>query len=180
MKLFFLPFILCNFSYIYAQENTVKDKRRILFYVFESTSTSTKKEIISKSLGRISDSSLIADVALIVERNNGNIDTVSCKYNNNIISFKKIDTSNSDIIKIFLSVKLSFSNYKNRFDERLTFPYKPILEQTNSNSDVSISFEHQRNNLYRISISKLDYPFIVSSQYLPSEIIGLYNNRKRH
>ena len=62
----------------------------------------------------------------------------------------------------------------------LSFPYKYILEQTNANSDISISLVRLRNNLFRISISKLDYPFIVSSQYLSSEVIGLYSTKKRH
>jgi hypothetical protein len=172
MRLLLLVVTLCKFSNLFSQENIGLDKRNILFYVFDSTST--KNEIVAKTLGRISDTSLISGVKLIVEKNNGNSDTLKCDYSNNTISFRKIDTSKNDIVKISLSLKLNFSIYKKHFDEVLTFPYKYIIEQTNANSDISISLVRQRNNLFRISISKLDYPFIVSSSYLPSEIIGLY------
>lgn len=178
MKLFFLFIILHNYSCSFAQETSLIDKRRILFYSFDSTDS--KLEIISKSLGRLSDTLLISDIKLITERSNGIIDTINCKYSNNSIFFTKIDSSQKDILKIYLSIKLNFSIYKKQFDERLTFPYKTIFEQTDKNSDISISFDRKKNNLYRISISKLDYPFIVSTQYLASEVLGQCNKKKRH
>ena len=178
MKLLFLFIVLHSYSCSFGQEPYLIEKKRILFYSFDSTNSKT--EIISKSLGRLSDSLLISDIKLITERSNGIIDTINCKYFNNSIFFTKIDTSQKDILKIFLSVKLNFSIYKKQFDERLTFPYKTIFEQTDKNSDISISFDRKRNNLFRISISKLDYPFIVSTQYLASEVIGQCNKKKRH
>lgn len=177
MKFLLILIMICNFSNIFSQENANFDKRNILFFVFDSTST--PNEMISKQLGRVTDSSMISDVKLIKEDINGNVDTIICYYKNNIIAFRQIDSSKNSIAKISLSLILKFSNYKGSNDEMVTFPFKYIFEQTNINSDISISLVRHRNNLFRLSISKLDYPFIVSSQYLLSEIIGFSNINKR-
>lgn len=163
---------LCSAS---RAQNINFDKRQVLFYVFDTPTKSNK--IVSKSLERNTDTLLIKDIILLLENENGSIDSVSCKFTNNTILFPKLDTLNN-ILKISLSVNLYFSSSKNRFDERLTFPYKSVLEQTNSSSLVSISFERKRNNLFRISISKLDYPFLIVTYFLPSEILGIYKSRK--
>ncbi len=172
MKLAYFLFLLILSLATNAQENNNLDKREIFFYVFDSSVSN--KEVVTKSLGRNSDSLLIKDISFLTEKQSGSTDTIICKYSNNTIFFTRIDTLQNKISQINLSVKFCLSIKNKHFIERLTFPYKPIFEQTNATSNISISFERKRNNLYRISISKLDYPFIVSTYYLPSEIIGLY------
>ena len=178
MKIFILFLVFFKFSYAFAQEGSAIEKRNILFYFFDTTNSKT--EFTSKILGRKSDSLLISDVELLVENNNSVVDTIKCKYKNNTVFFNKITSPENNFIKILLSVRLKLSIYRKQYDERLTLNYTQFYKQTNESSDISISFIRERNNLFRISISKLDFPFIIASQYSLSEILGLYNKRSKY
>lgn len=169
-------FISCScIGNMYAQSVT-SDKRHIYFYYI---SNKLKKNIIlKKQFNHLSDSSLISGIQMILNDSTNTFDTIPCKYTNNSITFPIIDSSFRNRGMIYLSFQLNMRKKKFTYNERLTIPFSFILNNSNNNSDITITFERIRNNMFHLSISKVDFPFIVSTLDIPSEIIGLYRANK--
>jgi hypothetical protein len=155
-----------------GQESKNLDKRHILFYLFNNKTTQSER--VSKTLGKSPDSLIMRNIELIFENNNGDNDTIKCNYKNNTILFSQMAESKDSITNIFLSVELNIKNKQRPFNERLTVPFKNFYMQTNDKSDISIVFDRKRNNLFLVTISKLDFPFISFTSMTTSEVIGLH------
>jgi len=161
MKYILLILMLALVGQCYAQKSTT-DKRVIYFYYIKPHMS--RVELLSKTLGRISDSLMFNDIELIIETKNKRVDTVQCVYTNNTIIYNKIDTTINKIKNIRMSFNIALKNNKKQL--KLTIPYKKIFDNTDENSDVSISVERKSRKLYYVVVSKLDYPFIASSIYV--------------
>ena len=138
------------------------DKRVVYFYYFRPHIS--RVENLTKTLGRLSDSLVFSHIELITETPNNRVDTFRCVYTNNTIIYNEIDTITNRIMHMRMSFTITLKNSNRQLT--LTIPYKKIFDNTDENSDVSISVERKSRKLYYVNISKLDYPFIASSVYV--------------
>lgn len=130
-----ISFLLTANTYAIGQSVITKtDNRKVLFYYSDSKTLHSDK--ISKKLARLSDSSMIKKVQLLIELTNFERDTIDCIYSNGKITYNTTDMPMDSISMLSLLIGLTSKPGRNTLNEILTIPFKKIYEETNNQSNI--------------------------------------------
>lgn len=148
-----------NWSFSLFSQGPDKDSRTVYFFLFKKDLSAGER--VAKTLSKSSDTSLFSEIKLLVERAKGSVDTLNCAYTNNHIYFQKIDTLNEKVTSIKIAFNITKTNRTHK--SKLIIPFTNFFKNTDRESTMAVSVENKSGNQFHVTISKIDFPFIVIS-----------------